>query len=236
MRTTLIALALALPILGSDRPLLERAVELFRSDSPKDRDDGSRMAKSFVETSLRPLVDALDDDDPEVRRRAREAVISVLADRSDLPEEVQPQSEFWGLGGGGGGPIIINQRGVGGRVRIQVFNNGNLLLDESDQAGQALNQVIGIQGVPATDAALRTHLRLAEGRGFLVTTVDPNARGAKLGLSAYDIVTTLNGRPVMEAQDLVAILGEDPDWECLVFGVIREGESIRLSGQTTPAE
>ncbi len=233
MRTTLLALALALPILASDRPLLERAVELFRSDSPKDREDGSRIAKIFVETSLRPLVDALEDADPEVRRRAREAVVSVLADRSDLPEAAQPQSDVWALGG----PVIINQRGIGGaRVRLQVFNNGNLMIDESDQAGHALNQVIGIQGVPAADGALRTQLRLAEGRGFLVTSLDENARGAKLGLALHDIVTTINGRPVFEAQDLVTALGEDPDWERLVIALIREGEPIRLTSQTTPGE
>lgn len=71
--------ALAVP---ADAPsLLVRAVELMRSDDPAQREIGSRLAHAEIGKFLKPLYVAMDDPDPEVRRRARSALEGRLPDR-----------------------------------------------------------------------------------------------------------------------------------------------------------
>jgi hypothetical protein len=63
---------------------LARAVELMRSDDAEARELGSRLAHDEVARFLKPLYDALEDPDPEVRRRARAAL------EGRIPAQEQP--------------------------------------------------------------------------------------------------------------------------------------------------
>ncbi|MHC4550300.1 MAG: hypothetical protein ACYTEZ_16135 [Planctomycetota bacterium] len=87
MRTPVLALVLLWAVAGADETsVLRRAVERFRSQDADDRDAASKEVRFEVRRLLAPLLAALEDDDPEVRRRAREALETLLPRRIALPE------------------------------------------------------------------------------------------------------------------------------------------------------
>jgi len=70
--------ALCLPLQAGDPGNLERAIEMFRSPHPAARAEGSRLANKELRKLLAPLLNAMQDPDPEVRRRVREAILSLV--------------------------------------------------------------------------------------------------------------------------------------------------------------
>ncbi|MCC6741966.1 MAG: hypothetical protein IT452_23300 [Planctomycetia bacterium] len=77
------------------------------------------------------------------------------------------------------------------------------------------------------DEALRYQLDIPEG-GVLVTSVDRGSRAARLGVRRFDILLSLNGKPVATAADIrAAFAAEGP----ATAQVIREGEPQALREQ-----
>jgi hypothetical protein len=82
MRALAVALLLSVPLTAGDKSSLEKAVELFRSPDAEERWAGSQIAEREVRKFLAPLFRALKDHDPEVRRRARWALLSLTPDET----------------------------------------------------------------------------------------------------------------------------------------------------------
>jgi S1-C subfamily serine protease len=119
------------------------------------------------------------------------------------------------------------QRG-GNQQQLRVIFNGQgqavLVQDEGEM--QRLKEK-GITGVPVTDPVLRDQLRLAEGRGFAVTAVDLRSDAAKLGIEARDILISIDGRPVMQADELLKGLGARlPE-----IKLLRKGQIVALGAR-----
>jgi hypothetical protein len=76
--------------------------------------------------------------------------------------------------------------------------------------------------------ALRLHLGLRAGQGVLVEDVVPGSLAAELGIERYDVVLTVNGRPVADAEGIRAAVAATPEGESLTAEVIRRGEPLTL--------
>ena len=91
MRVLLLAFLVCLPLAASEDPVLDRAVRNFRSDDADVREGASRLAHAHLQKVLAPLVAALEDPEPEVRRRARDAIRSLLPKQVPAPK-AQPET------------------------------------------------------------------------------------------------------------------------------------------------
>lgn len=80
------------------------AVDQFRDPDPARRNAASRVAREEVARLLKPLLEALDDQDPEVRRRARAAI------RMELPPEVPRKIPNWHPMKAAGAPDAVPQQ------------------------------------------------------------------------------------------------------------------------------
>jgi len=86
MRAMAVALLLSVPLTAGDESSLEKAVELFRSPDAAKRAAGSQLAKRQLRRLLAPLLAAMKDDDPEVRRRARRSIVSLVPGETNEPQ------------------------------------------------------------------------------------------------------------------------------------------------------
>ncbi len=73
-----VLITLCLPLQAGDPADLNTAVEMFRSPHPAVRAEGTKIADRELRKLLAPLLKAMEDPDPEVRRRVREAILALV--------------------------------------------------------------------------------------------------------------------------------------------------------------
>jgi serine protease Do len=64
--------------------------------------------------------------------------------------------------------------------------------------------------------------------GIFVESVEPNGPADKAGLKAQDVITTINGKPVMKGQDLIDLVADSSVGSTLKVGVIRDKKPMNL--------
>lgn len=218
MRALVLLLPLAVALAG-DAALLEGAAKQWASDSAEERDAASRAVAQHLRRELFPIIAAMDSPDPEVRRRARSALESLLPPRppEPPPPEQQPQ---WARG-----RVIINNAGAQ-QIRFVVNAQGQVALVQDEGEMQQL-KAKGITGMPVDDPVMRDQLCLAEGRGFAVTAVDARSDAARLWIEARDILISIDGRPVRQpAEVLKGLLARAPE-----IKLLRRGKLITLGAK-----
>ncbi len=198
MRALVLLLPLAVALAGDAAPL-DTAAKRWASDFAEERDAASRDVAVHLHRELAPLVAALGSPDPEVRRRARAAIESLLPPR---PPEPPPPEQQWG----GGRVVRVVNRGANQQIRFVLNAQGQMVLVQDEGEMQQL-QAKGIAGMPVDDPVMRDQLCLAEGRGFAVTAVDARSEAERLGIKAKDILISIEGRPVMQPADVLKGLG-----------------------------
>lgn len=198
MRALILLLPLAVAFAGDPSPLGE-AVGQWASDSAEERDAASRFVGIHIRRELAPVVEALQASDPEVRRRARAAIESLLPPRPpEPPVEEEPV--------GAGQVIVINNAGGGQlQARVMLRNaKGRIILQDAGETEQL--KAKGISGAPVDDPVMREQLGLAEGRGFAVVAVDPGSDAERLGIRTNDVLLSIDGRPVRQPAEVVTAL------------------------------
>lgn len=223
MRALILLLPLAVAFAGDTAPL-EEAAKQWASESPDVRDIASRTVALELRRELAPILAAMRSDDPEVRRRARAALESLLPPR---PPEPQPQEQQqWQ-----GRVLVFNNAGGGGAgapQALQVILNaqGQAVLVQ-DQGEQQQLKAKGLAGQPVDDPIMREQLCLAEGRGFAVTAVDAGSDAERLGIKARDILLSMDGHPVKQgAEVLKALAAPKPE-----INLLRRGKLVTLGGK-----
>ena len=112
----------------------------------------------------------------------------------------------------------------------------------SDLAADVMRQLIahgkverGSLGVDAQDLTARVAaaLGIKAASGALVTNVLPDSPAAKAGLKPGDLVTSVNGKAVTDAQDLRNAQGLAPFGSTLALGVDRAGKSLTIDARLT---
>jgi hypothetical protein len=226
MRALGFLLLLLLPLSAGEIDDLARAVAKFDSDHAGEREAASQTVRRHLQAALAPLLAALKSDDPEVSRRAREAIASLLPERKAEPE----------ASGNVGGNVII---GFGGRANqrfrfvVQQGKRGNVVFVQGgNEKENAALKKYGLEGYAVDDVLLRRQLRLAAGRGFAVNKVLRDTAAARLGLKTHDIILSVGGKPVQRADRLLKALGKEETWKGLEMVVLRDGKVVGLGARS----
>jgi hypothetical protein len=214
-----------LPLAAGETDRLAAAVAKFDSDRAGEREAASQAVRKLLRAELAPLLAALGSTDPEVSRRAREAIASLLppekGDRQEGQASGGPQQGVFILGGNAQQRlrVVFRQAGKGQALA---------LVPAADGEDLAALKRFGLEGYSADDALLRTQLRLALGRGFAVTGVIPGTAAARLGLQRHDLVLSVRGRPVQRPGQVVKALGKKESWNDVATKIMRAGALVTL--------
>ena len=229
MRALGFLLLLLLPLSAGETDALAREVAKFNSDDACEREAASQAVRKHVQAELAPLLAALESNDPEVSRRAREAIASLLPEKK---KEEKPEAF-----GNVGGNVVIGIGGARGRAiqNLRLVLQGNrkgqlVFVRGGDEKHVAALRKYGVEGYAIDDALVRQQLQLADGRGFAVSKVLPGTAAARLGLQAHDVVLSVRGRPVLGADQVRKALGEKETWNGLEMRILRAGKLVTLGG------
>ena len=88
---------------------------------------------------------------------------------------------------------------------------------------------LGVQCRPV-DGALRAHLPLTASQGLVAEDVAPDSPAAKHGIQQYDVLVSVDGKPLQDIKDLVEAVDASGGKE-LSLEVIRGGENRKLTIQ-----
>jgi serine protease Do len=86
---------------------------------------------------------------------------------------------------------------------------------------------IGIQFQAAQSSAVGRMYGFANG-GVFVSVVTPNGPAAKAGVQAQDVITSVDGKPVKNGDELVGIISDKAPGSTVHLGVMRGGKSLTL--------
>jgi len=112
----------------------------------------------------------------------------------------------------------------------------------SNLASDVMKQLIahgkvvrGTLGVDAQDLSPRvaSALGIKATRGALITNVLPDSPAAKAGLKPGDLVTSVDGKPISDAQDLRNVQGLAPLGSTLALAVDRGGRTLTIDTKLT---
>lgn len=225
MRALGFLLLLLLPLSAGETDRLARAVARFNSDYAAERDAASQTVRELLQAELGPLLAALKSDDPEVSRRARRAIASLLPPGREEQEAAERSAA-------GGGNMIIGFGGAANRQFRVIVKQGKggqiMFLQGGDQKQNEALRKFGLEGDSIDDTLVRRQLQLAAGRGFGVTKVLAGTSAARLGLKAYDIILSIGDRPVQRLDKVLQALGKKEAWGDLRMTILRVGKVVQL--------
>jgi serine protease Do len=132
-------------------------------------------------------------------------------------------------------PRQVADTPVGTLARIEVFRNGktrNLTvtvgrLEEEAEGGQIQEAGQGALGLAVTDLTpeVARQFGIEEGKGVLITGIDPSGTAAAAGLRPGDLILEMNGREIAALKDYRAALAQVKSGQILRL-LIRRGESL----------
>jgi len=112
---------------------------------------------------------------------------------------------------GNSGGALVNTNGqvigINSAIATSGQNSGNIGLGfaiPSNKAKVVANDLLA--GKKVSHPALGVSVTGAEGGGALVSSVTANSAAAKAGLQQGDVITSVNGKPVNDSDDLVGII------------------------------
>jgi putative serine protease PepD len=114
--------------------------------------------------------------------------------------------------------------GINSAIATSGGNSGNIGLGfaiPSDKAMQVANDLMA--GRKVSHPALGVNVAEAENGGALVTNVVADSAAAKAGLAQGDVITTVNGKPVNDSDDLVAVIQSGKVGDQVTIQFTRDG-------------
>jgi serine protease Do len=118
------------------------------------------------------------------------------------------------LSGGGG------NQGIGFAIPVDM---AKYVMDEILKHGKVVRGYIGI-GIQDVTPDLAKAFNVPNGKGALVSDVQPNTPGAKAGLQRGDVITEIDGQPVSGQNDLRLKVGSMAPGTTVHLKVLRNGE------------
>ena len=213
MRALALALLVVVPSLAADETSLQKAVRLFHSTDAAAREQGSRTADASLRKLLAPLLQALEDKDPEVRRRARRAILGLVPGELEKEAGRQVQQvvrllrpKQQALARGGFGPAR----------RVLLADVPAALRRAEEAKSRKLIHQFGLTTQQFNGTIAQKHRVL-----FQVLKVTQHSRAARLGLVKGDIVVRVNRTNVKTYKEFAAALR-------LRLRVLRRGEWLDL--------
>lgn len=146
-------------------------------------------------------------------------------------------------GNSGGAVVDVDGRllGISTAILNQNGTNGISFAIPADSAEQIMNQIIeqgmvvrgwlGFEASPLP-SAIAIELQLPFNSALRVTNVASDGPASKAGLKRGDIVTSLNGAAIVDAQSGIATISALKPGSPLQLGVWRNGKRLQLSAVT----
>jgi serine protease Do len=140
--------------------------------------------------------------------------------------------------GNSGGPLI-NARGevIGINAAISSrasnigfavpINQASAILPQLRDKGRVSRGFIGVT-LKDVDADLQRSLGLKTTQGALVQDLAPNSPGARAGVRTYDVVTHVDGKPVMNNDALIREIAARQPGSTATLSIVRDGRSLTL--------
>ena len=144
---------------------------------------------------------------------------------------------------GNSGGALVNLRGELVGINTMIFSpsGGNVGIGfaiPSDLTHEVMAQLLahgkvergslGIQ-MQAITPRIAKYLKLKDTQGVVVTGVSDGSAGERAGLQPGDVLTTLNGKPLHDVQELRNAEGLLPLGSKVTLGVVREGRQREIS-------
>jgi len=208
--------ALCLPLQAGDPADLNSAVEMFRSPRPAVRAEGSRLADKELRKLLAPLLKAMKDQDPEVRRRVREAILGLVPNHGREPAKPQQGQRLFALGKVGLQFQWVNKNAMPAHLWIQLPG----ALGANDAVAQASVMRLGLIG--------KFVLLPKHGRCFRIDEVKPNSAAAKIGLIAGDTILTINKQAVNSWANFLKAIGKQKSFAGSTLKGLRGNASLEI--------
>jgi len=217
MRTLGLALLICLPLRAGDRSPLREAVELFASPDAGKRAAGSQMAERELRRLLAPLLEAMETEDPEVRRRARRAILALVpeAREREAPRPSAAAARARPLAG-----VVVKRVQA---VAIQLERKRDKI---DAQAVRRLLARFGVEAELFRGVIMIGHATITG--GYHVKKVSSRSHAAHVGLRPGDFILRVQGKPARSPAHLLEALGTDPDWTKVRLEVLRRGELLEL--------
>jgi len=222
VRAAFLCLVLAIPLLAADPPPFATWIAQWRSDEAATREAASQQADRELRRMLAPLIEAMEDQDPEVRLRARNALLA-LVPNEPLQEAPQGMPQAGAL-------VLPNGVRNGQILQVWVAQQG-----QAGVQGQPIQlRLGGLQQVPqngpwqkiqAAQQALGGTLGMHP-RGALVLRVEKGGAAERLGLAKGDVILAVNGKATATLEALAD--AAPADWKDARLTIERRGEKLEL--------
>jgi len=121
--------------------------------------------------------------------------------------------------------IAAHGRGIGFAIPI---DEGRPVLDELRDKGRLRRGHMGVVFQPLTQALSRA-MKLPSQNGALVSELEPRGTADSAGIKPGDVITSVAGRPIEKAYDLLRYLGRLPPGKAVQVTVIREGRARTIA-------
>jgi serine protease Do/serine protease DegQ len=143
---------------------------------------------------------------------------------------------------GNSGGALVDSRGrlVGVNTAIMTTSRGNIgigfsipvnlaafVMKSLVEHGAVVRGYLGVN-TQDLDAGLAASFDLKENRGALVAEVTPESPAARAGLLAGDVITALNGRPVLNSDELRLLVAQIPPASKASLHLVRESKPLVL--------
>ncbi len=213
-----VLITFCLPLQAGDPADLNTAVEMFRSPHPAVRAEGSKIADRELRKLLAPLLKAMEDPDPEVRRRVREAILGLVPYHGREPEREPDLVNFikWAKFVNKGQLIIQNKNNAAMGIGILgVIQNKNVQKDA---------KVVGKFGVTGK------FIKVANaGRGLRVNRVLKRSAAEQAGLLKGDTILSVNGTAFTNYEALLKALDPRRGWSGVKLRVMRGARIFEIT-------
>jgi C-terminal processing protease CtpA/Prc len=223
MRALAVALLLSATLSAGDQGPLAKAVKLFRSPDAGRREAGSQQADRELRKLLAPLLEALEDDDPEVRRRARRSILSLVPGEAekDAKQQTAPQARLaiQRL------QVALQAKALRQQAHFVRLQAVQLERIAEHTRAQKLLRAFGIETGPVPRLTVNGR-PVASARRVL--KVMPASRAARHGLHVGDMIVRIDGKRVRNDRELLEVLGAKPDWDRITVTVLRGDQLVRL--------
>ncbi|MEV4707354.1 trypsin-like peptidase domain-containing protein [Actinoplanes sp. NPDC049316] len=141
---------------------------------------------------------------------------------------------------GNSGGALVNTNGevigINSAIATSGAGSGNIGLgfaipsDKVTTVSKAL-----MKGEKVSHPALGVSVTEAEGGGALVSTVLPNSAAAKAGIEQGDVITVVNGKPINDSDDLIAVIQSAKVGDTVSVKFTRNGQEQTVNATLTEA-
>ncbi len=120
--------------------------------------------------------------------------------------------------------IRVDSRGISFAVPSNVVRR---VVEQLRTTGAVARGYLGLRPETLTEE-FREGLGLGNLQGVLVAYVSPDTPAARAGLQPYDVITTLNDRPLTHADDFFSFVASSQPQQQIVVSLVRAGQKMTM--------